>query len=284
MERRVPEFLPDCSPLVRASGGAQLSYIKDPMPPHLAALGNPPSDHAGATSMHTMHVLKQHARFIQQLGRRVGRDVIEIGRRLVDAKRRLGHGRFLCWIAREFGWTERTAERFMSVHALAGKFDNLSDLEVPISALYLLAAPSTPNKALEEVAMRVGNGNGLSIAEVKEIIANSRRRSPLRHVMRTAREILAECERSSPDVRHILDRRFAELPSNDYYRQCVADALIMKCRERSETRSSRIDQLKGEMRKLELIENHLGGFKGAAIDSAPQPSPKTRRNVKPEQS
>ena len=120
----------------------------------------------GPISERTARILRSHARHIEQLGRRAVRDVIEIGRRLHDAKRRVGHGKFLCWIAHEFGWSERTAENFMRVYDLSLKSENFADLDLPLSALYLLAAPSTPDKALEQVAMRVGNGNDVSIAEV----------------------------------------------------------------------------------------------------------------------
>src|SRR5262245_35607010 len=37
----------------------------------------------------------------------------------------------------------------MSVYELAGKSSNLPDLEVPVSGLYLLAAPSTPEPTRE---------------------------------------------------------------------------------------------------------------------------------------
>ena len=97
-----------------------------------------------AMSKRTARILRSHARHIQQLGRRAIRDIVEIGRRLHDAKRRLGHGKFLCWLTAEL-WSDRTAARFMSVYALADKFDNLSNLKLPISALYLLGAPSTPD-------------------------------------------------------------------------------------------------------------------------------------------
>jgi hypothetical protein len=86
--------------------------------------------------------------------------VVEIGRRLTDAKRRLGHGRFLVWLAAEFGWSERTAENFMRVYVLRGKFANFADLDVPLSALYLLAAPSTPDAALFATAARAGTVSG----------------------------------------------------------------------------------------------------------------------------
>jgi hypothetical protein len=74
------------------------------------------------------------------------------------AKRRVGHGKFLCWLGAEFGWSDKTAERFMSVDALAGKIDNLSDLELPISALYLLAAPCTASGR----ALRSHSGVGVA--------------------------------------------------------------------------------------------------------------------------
>jgi hypothetical protein len=40
-------------------------------------------------------VLAQHAEVIRALGKRVVHDVIEIGRRLTDAKARCGHGNWL---------------------------------------------------------------------------------------------------------------------------------------------------------------------------------------------
>jgi hypothetical protein len=42
-----------------------------------------------------------------------------------------------------------TATRFMNV---AGKSNELLDLDVPVSGLYLLPAPSTPPEVIEKVA------------------------------------------------------------------------------------------------------------------------------------
>jgi Protein of unknown function (DUF3102) len=88
-------------------------------------------------------ILAEHAEAIRVLGRRVIGDVIEIGRRLTDAKERCGHGKWLPWLKREFGWSEDSALRFMQVAEFA-KNRSLRDLEIPVSGLYLLAAPSTP--------------------------------------------------------------------------------------------------------------------------------------------
>jgi hypothetical protein len=95
-------------------------------------------------------------------------------------------------LAAEFNWSERTAENFMRAYDLHCKSEKFADLDLPVSAFYLLAAPSTPDKALEEVAMRVGKGNGVSVAEVKDIIAKSRRGSSLRHLIHVARQTLRD--------------------------------------------------------------------------------------------
>ena len=85
------------------------------------------------------------------LGKRVVGDIIEIGRRLTDSKRRVGHGGWLPWLEREFGWSDRHARRFMEVHQFAGKSDKLSNLDLPVSGFFLLAAPSTSDEARHEV-------------------------------------------------------------------------------------------------------------------------------------
>jgi len=108
--------------------------------------------------------LADTAERIRALGRHVITDVIEIGRLLTECKARCGHGNWLPWLEREFGWTDKTAERFMSVSRLAGKSDKLSNLELPVSSLYMLAAPSTSESAREEVITRAESGERLKHA------------------------------------------------------------------------------------------------------------------------
>jgi hypothetical protein len=102
---------------------------------------------------HRMHVetqLAEHARAIRQLGRRVVADVIEVGKRLAEAKELLGHGNWLPWLQREFQWSASTAENYIRLYNLSAKFAtvvNLPDLQLDLRSLYLLAAPSTPPEA-----------------------------------------------------------------------------------------------------------------------------------------
>jgi hypothetical protein len=110
------------------------------------------------------------AEYVEAIGAVGKRAVFEIGKILIAAKARARHGRWLPWLEREFGWTDKTAQRMMNV---AGKSDKLSNLAVPISALYLLAAQSTPAEVIETIAERSEQGERLSLAEVKQMIAKA---------------------------------------------------------------------------------------------------------------
>lgn len=99
---------------------------------------------------------------------RTVQDIIEIGRDLIAVKERIGHGNFLPWIEAEFGMAERTARNFMSVSERYGsKSAMVADL--PVSALYELAAPSTPEPVREEVERRAADGERVSADEVRKL-------------------------------------------------------------------------------------------------------------------
>jgi hypothetical protein len=115
-------------------------------------------------------VLAEHAAVIRGLGKRVVADIIEIGRRLTDAKKIAGHGNWLPWLEREFGWSRQTADNFINVYEANGKVPNFGNLNLPLSGLYLLAKPSTPDEARAEVIERAEAGEHLSVADVQRIV------------------------------------------------------------------------------------------------------------------
>jgi hypothetical protein len=96
--------------------------------------------------------LAEHANEIRRLGKRAIGDIIEIGRHLIEAKKLAGHGNWLPWLDREFGWKEQSARNFVNVAELAAKSPTVGDLNIDFRGLYLLSAPSTPVEVVEEVA------------------------------------------------------------------------------------------------------------------------------------
>jgi hypothetical protein len=100
--------------------------------------------------------------------RRTAQDIFEIGQKLLQVKAKLGHGRFGTWLTVEFDWTERTAQQFMNV-ARQFKAENFADLQLAPSALYLLAAPSTPPKVRQEAIARAESGETITYKTAKAI-------------------------------------------------------------------------------------------------------------------
>ena len=120
-------------------------------------------------------ILTKHAAAIRRLGKRVIADVIEIGRLLTECKHICGHGNWLPWLDREFGWADDTALNFMRVYELS-KSRKFRDLSLPLSGLYLLAAPSTPKEARDEIIERAQAGETVPVAEVKRTIERTKGR------------------------------------------------------------------------------------------------------------
>jgi hypothetical protein len=118
--------------------------------------------------------LAVHAEAIRTLGRRVVRDVIEIGERLTLVRKQCDYGEWLAWLDREFEWTEQHARRLMRTYELSLKSDNLFDLNIPVSGLYLLAAPSTPAPARQAIIAAAQSGDKITMTRVREVITEVR--------------------------------------------------------------------------------------------------------------
>jgi hypothetical protein len=116
-------------------------------------------------------VLAKHAAEIRQLGKRSVANVIEIGRLLTICHGIIGHGDWYGWLDRELGLSPQAALNFMRVFELAqSKSTNFVDLNLPVSALFLLAAPGTPTKIRDEVIARAERGEIIKFAEAKRAI------------------------------------------------------------------------------------------------------------------
>ena len=118
----------------------------------------------------TRAVVRKRTDEIKGLIRRTAQDIIEVGVRLVEVKDLLPHGFFGTWLKTEFDWSERTAQRFMSV-AYAFKSVTVSDLDIQPKALYLLAAKSTPEEARLEAIEQAETGETISYSKANKIVA-----------------------------------------------------------------------------------------------------------------
>jgi DUF3102 family protein len=142
--------------------------------PTALVVNNSDFDQPAAT---TDPVLAEHADAIRALGRRVTEDVIEIGDRLAECRRILKEdGNWRAWLESELKLSPQTAGRFIQIYELSRQHSNLEHVDLPVSALYLLAAPSTSEAAKADIFKRVEVGESIGVAEVKSAIEGHKQR------------------------------------------------------------------------------------------------------------
>lgn len=104
-------------------------------------------------------------------GQRMQQSAVAVGERLIAVKRLLGHGQFGDWCQTEFSMSQKTAENLMNVAREFG--DKIETVSIfTNSAMYLLAAPSTPEPARQQaIAEAQATGKSPTKERVREIIA-----------------------------------------------------------------------------------------------------------------
>lgn len=127
----------------------------------------------GALDAETRVAVQERTAEIKALMKRAASDIIEIGQGLIEVKGRMPHGSFRSWLDAEFDWSYELAVRFMRVAETFNSV-NFTDLRFAPSALYLLAAPSTPESAREEALQRAEAGESITHGLAREIVGNHR--------------------------------------------------------------------------------------------------------------
>jgi hypothetical protein len=115
----------------------------------------------------------------QRIHDAVGEARHTVGSELRSVKSRLGHGQWGAWLRAEFRWSASQALNLMRAAELVGKNANFAVLQPSVA--YLLAAPSTPEEARNEIDARLESGEtgkDISVKAVKETIAKAQERSP----------------------------------------------------------------------------------------------------------
>ncbi|MBV9385891.1 MAG: DUF3102 domain-containing protein [Chroococcidiopsidaceae cyanobacterium CP_BM_ER_R8_30] len=117
----------------------------------------------------TSQFVQQQTGEIRGLMKRTTQSIAEIGHRLIEVKSQLGHGRFGDWLAAEFEWSQDTASNFINVAKRFGQNPKISEFNIAASALYLLAAPSTPITVCSEVLSRAEAGEAITYKKARAL-------------------------------------------------------------------------------------------------------------------
>ena len=113
--------------------------------------------------------LEARADKIRKLQVDVQRGIIEIGRELNEAKKEVPHGQWGAWLAKEFEWTQQTANRFMRVAERFGKLNNVVQFQ-PSTLQAMLSLPYGEEEAF--IVSQEAVGNPVENQSAREVIAN----------------------------------------------------------------------------------------------------------------
>lgn len=130
-----------------------------------------------ALTLEQRNLIMQRTGEIQERLQRSAQDIWEIGQRLADVRDELKHGQFEAWLKAEFNWSRRTAYNFINVYETFGERANLAQLDIASSALYLLAAPSTPQNLREEYLLKAKEGEKITHKELSSDIKQKKQKS-----------------------------------------------------------------------------------------------------------
>jgi hypothetical protein len=115
----------------------------------------------------TSWFVREQTEEIKTLMKQTAEGIVKIGQKLSEVKKRLGYGHYRQWIEAEFNWGKSTANSFENVAKRFADVQNLDNFAP--SALYELAAPSTPEIAKEEALTRADSGEFITFTTAKEI-------------------------------------------------------------------------------------------------------------------
>ena len=108
---------------------------------------------------------------IKERLRRTAQDIWEVGQKLVKVRSQLNYGQFESWLSTEFGWSRRTAYNFINVYESFGEGADFSELDIATSALYKLAAPSTPESVRKQFLDKAQQGEKITHKNIKQALS-----------------------------------------------------------------------------------------------------------------
>jgi hypothetical protein len=120
---------------------------------------------------------RNSAERIRSLEHKLAKGIFEIGRLLIERKNDLDltHGKWLPWVKAEFGWSERTAQRYMGAAERFGAHaDTMAVLG--ITAIHALVAPSTPQETGDDIVTRLERGERITSQMVQEQVKAARKK------------------------------------------------------------------------------------------------------------
>ena len=124
----------------------------------------------------TQTLVQQHTQEIKDNLRETNSIIWGIGRNLSEIRNLLKPRCFKVWLESEFRWSRPTAYNYINVYKAFPSGLTIRHLPIDPTALYRLAAPSTPESARLEALERANFGERITLKAAKSIIGSKKQK------------------------------------------------------------------------------------------------------------
>lgn len=173
--------------------------------------------------------------------RRCALDIYQIGHDLCLIKQQLQHGQFRTWLKVEFNWSVSAANKFMNV-SQRFQVEELETVDISPSALYILAAPSTPNEVRKYALAQANQGKPITFSMAKQLIEDNKCSEEDEQTRPTTP---IEIQDSLQKISNQLSHNTSDDNNNQHPKTLIDDVSIFN------------HYLKQEWRKMSLTERHF---------------------------
>lgn len=130
--------------------------------------------------------------YIHALSAEAGRQIVEVGKTLLEMKELLPHGQFMDCVKAEFGWSQPWAHQLMAVAERFSKHNSSYDLPSSAKVLALLASSNADDATVQQAAEEKW-----TVKQTRQRLSNERQRE--RSIVQEAMSVL----KSSEEARHL---------------------------------------------------------------------------------
>lgn len=144
--------------------------------------------------------------YIHGLSAEAGRQIIEVGKTLLEMKDMLPHGQFMSCVKAEFGWSDRWAQQLMQVAERFSNPNSSSYLPSSAKVLALLASSNADDATVQQAAEEQW-----TVKQTRQRLGNERQRE--RSIVQEAMSVLKlseEARRLAAKAEHISTRQLMD--------------------------------------------------------------------------
>ena len=206
-------------------------------------------------------IITEEINFYKQ---QAGMAILEIGKRLAEAKSQLSHGEWLPWLEEKVEFSERSAQQYMRLWKEYGKSATVADLGVR-KALVLLALPESER---EEFAAE-NHAADMTAKELEEAfrqrkIAELKAESAQRELDKQ-RETAAQAEEDAVKAREAAEQAASDVQAAKYTAMAAQEELVRVRLELEKLRSRPVDVA---VQKVDASEEQIAAARAEAEEAA----------------